>query len=39
MNPLFGKSSFCLLGIETTGFSTDSNEITEIAAIRVNESI
>lgn len=34
---LFGKKSFCLVDIETTGFSTDSCEITEIAAIRVNE--
>lgn len=38
MHPPFGKSSFCLLDIETTGFSTESNEITEIAVIRVNES-
>lgn len=34
----FGKSSFCLLDIETTGLSTEWNEITEIAVIRVNES-
>ena len=33
----FGKSSFCLLDIETTGLSTEYCEITEIAAIRVNE--
>lgn len=33
----FGRRSLCLLDIETTGFSTDYNEITEIAAIRVNE--
>lgn len=34
----FGRSSFCVVDIETTGFSTEYNEITEIAAIRVNES-
>jgi DNA polymerase-3 subunit epsilon len=33
----FGKGSFCLLDIETTGLSTEYCEITEIAAIRVNE--
>ncbi|QTN33702.1 3'-5' exonuclease [Akkermansiaceae bacterium] len=33
----FGKRSFCLLDIETTGLSTDSCEITEIAVIRVDE--
>ncbi len=33
----FGESCFCLLDIETTGFSTETCEITEIAAIRVNE--
>ena len=33
----FGQTSFCLLDIETTGFSTDTCEITEIAAVRVNE--
>lgn len=36
-NQPFGKSGFCLLDIETTGFSPDAHEITEIAAIRVNE--
>lgn len=34
----FGTDNFCLLDIETTGFSTDYNEITEIAVIRVNAS-
>lgn len=33
----FGIHPFCLLDIETTGFSADFNEITEIAALRVNE--
>ena len=33
----FGKTSFCLVDIETTGFSPDMHEITEIAAIQVNE--
>ena len=37
MDSPFGRSSLCLLDIETTGFSTDYHEITEIAAIRVNE--
>lgn len=33
----FGRTSFCLVDIETTGFSPDLHEITEVAAIRVNE--
>jgi len=33
----FGRAPFCLLDIETTGFSTEIHEITEIAAVRVNE--
>lgn len=33
----FGRSTFCLVDIETTGFSPDLHEITEIAAVRVNE--
>lgn len=33
----FGKTSFCLVDIETTGFSSEIHEITEIAAIQVNE--
>jgi DNA polymerase III epsilon subunit-like protein len=33
----FGRTSFCLVDIETTGFSPDMHDITEIAAIRVNE--
>jgi len=37
MNSPFGRRSLCLLDIETTGFSTDNDEITEIAAIQVNE--
>lgn len=32
-----GKRSFCILDTETTGFSADSHEITEIAALRVGE--
>ena len=32
----FGASPFCVVDIETTGFSTEYNEITEIAAIRVD---
>jgi DNA polymerase-3 subunit epsilon len=32
----FGASPFCVVDIETTGFSTQYNEITEIAAIRVD---
>ena len=37
MDSPFGRRSLCLLDIETTGFSIDLNEITEIAAIQVNE--
>ena len=33
----FGKAAFCLIDIETTGFSPELHEITEVAAIRVNE--
>jgi len=35
-NFTFGRSPFCVLDIETTGFSTDYHEITEIAALRVD---
>ena len=31
--------SFIILDIETTGFSVDKNEITEIAAIKVNDNL
>lgn len=34
----FGEAPFCVVDIETTGFSTDFHEITEIAAIRVDEN-
>ena len=33
----FGSTSFCLVDIETTGLSPQGHEITEIAAIRVDE--
>jgi DNA polymerase-3 subunit epsilon len=33
----FGSGSFCLVDIETTGLSPQGHEITEIAAIRVDE--
>jgi DNA polymerase III alpha subunit (gram-positive type) len=42
MNPteaLIGQEPFCLLDIETTGFSAESHEITEIAAIRVGADL
>lgn len=37
MDSPFGRRSLCLLDIETTGFSIDLDEITEIAAIQVND--
>ncbi len=33
----FGQESFCVIDIETTGFSTALHEITEVSAIQVNE--
>ena len=42
MNPteaLIGREPFCLLDLETTGFSAESHEITEIAVIRVGADL
>lgn len=37
VNYNFGIGTFCVVDIETTGLSTEFHEITEIAAMRVNE--